>query len=92
MRWANYVAKLPNWEQLLLQHVQFADRAQLLVNLRTAALLLLASDGGAHALQGSFGCLLATLDTILLNCGGRAYGADPPRSFRAEGYGMLAIL
>jgi hypothetical protein len=77
MRWADYIATLPNWEQLLLQHVQFVDRAQLLVNRRTAPLLLLASDGAAHALQGSFGCLLATLDTILLDCGGRAYGADP---------------
>jgi hypothetical protein len=53
--------------------------------------LLLALDGGAHALQGSFGYPLATQDAILLDCGGRAYGADP-RSFRAEGYGMLTIL
>jgi hypothetical protein len=90
-RWANYVDTLPNWEKILLQHVQFVDRAQLLVEFRTTTLLLLASDGGANSLQGSFSCLLATTETILFDCGGRAYGSDP-RSFRAEGYGMLTIL
>jgi hypothetical protein len=40
---------------------------------------------------GSFGALIATGDTILIECGGRAYGAAP-HSFRAEGYGILAIL
>jgi hypothetical protein len=90
--WADYVDALPNCEQIvLLQHIQFVDRAQLLGELRTAQLLLLALDGGAHSLQGSFGCLLATQETILLDCGGRVYGLDP-RSFRAEGYGMLTIL
>jgi hypothetical protein len=39
----------------------------------------------------SFGAVLATHDTILIKCGGRTPGANP-RSFRAEGYGILAIL
>jgi hypothetical protein len=40
---------------------------------------------------GSFGAVLATDTDILVECGGRVYGSDP-RSFRAEGYGILAIL
>jgi hypothetical protein len=40
---------------------------------------------------GSFGCLIASKSMILANNGGQAYGANP-RSFRAKGYGMLAIL
>jgi hypothetical protein len=47
--------------------------------------LFLASD------KASFGAVIATGDTILAECGGRAEGADPG-SFRAEGYGILAIL
>jgi hypothetical protein len=35
--------------------------------------------------------LLATNDTVLIECGGRTPGASP-RPFRAEGYGILAIL
>jgi hypothetical protein len=53
--------------------------------------LLLASDGGAYPKRGSFGCLIATYDLVLVTAGGRAYG-DDPRSFRAEAYGMLAAL
>jgi hypothetical protein len=34
---------------------------------------------------------MATQDHILIKCGGRAQGANP-HSFRAEGYGILAIL
>jgi hypothetical protein len=60
--WADYVDGLPNTAQ-----THFVDRAQLLVELRTATLLLLASDGSAHSLQGSCGCLLATQETILLD-------------------------
>jgi hypothetical protein len=53
---------------------------------------LVASDGGAADDRlASFGAVLATHDTILIECGGRAPGATP-RSFRAEGYGILAIL
>jgi hypothetical protein len=59
--------------------------------LRSDALLYLASDGGAANQQGAFGAVLATPEHILIECGDRALGADPG-SFRAEGYGILAIL
>jgi hypothetical protein len=52
---------------------------------------LVFSDGGAADRRGSYGALITSCNTILAECGGRALGADP-RSFRAEGYGLLAIL
>jgi hypothetical protein len=90
-RWPDYLASLPEWERFLLQHVNLLNKSRLLDCLRTSDHLCLASDGGAAACKGSFGSLLATHDTILLECGGLVQGADP-KSFRAEGYGMLAIL
>jgi cytochrome b len=91
LHWDDYVASLPKWEQFLLQHVTICDRTLLFHSLRTASQLFLASDGGAADLKGSFGYVLATDDTILAECGGFVEGADP-KSFRAEGYGLLAIL
>jgi hypothetical protein len=62
--WPEYVANLPPWEQALLLSVNFVDKQRILVALRTAGRLFLASDGGAAA-------------KILVECGGRAHGADP---------------
>jgi hypothetical protein len=89
--WQEYVANLPTWEQALLPSVTFVDKRRLLVALCTDARLFLASDGGTAAKRGSFGALMATKDDIVVECGGRARGTDPG-SFRAEGYGILAIL
>jgi hypothetical protein len=83
---------LSSWEQELLCSVTFVGRHSLLEALYSADHLYLASDGGAAIQQrGSFGALLTTSDQTLIECGGRALGADP-RSFRAEGCGILAIL
>jgi hypothetical protein len=91
LRWPDYVTSLPPWEQALLSMVAFVDRPSLFAALRGTAHLFLGSDGGAADCCGYFGALLAPADQILLECGGRAYSADP-RSFRSEVYGMLAIL
>ena len=48
-------------------------------------------DGGAKEDIGSFGAVIANNKEILIKVSGQAYGKTP-RSFRAEGYGMLAIL
>jgi hypothetical protein len=85
------VDTLPTWEQEILLSVDFLDKCHLLEALRTAEQLYLASDGGAADRCGSFGAVMVTDEDILVECGGRAHGADP-RSFRAEGYGILAIL
>ena len=41
--------------------------------------------------MGSYGSIIATDDSILTETRGQAYG-HTPRSFRAEGYGLLANL
>jgi hypothetical protein len=91
LRWADYIISLPSWETTLLTSVTFVDKTLLLCALRHDPHLYLASDGGAADKKGSFGALLANADMFLLECGGRAYGADPG-FFRAEGYGLLTIL
>jgi hypothetical protein len=89
--WKEYIKTLPIWEQELLFSVTVVDQSRLFSALRSAEVLLLASDGGATDKLGSYGALMATQDQILIECGGRAQGANPC-SFRAEGYGILAIL
>jgi hypothetical protein len=42
-------------------------------------------------MEGSYGALLAMEEHSLVECGGRAQGSNP-RSFRAQGYGILAVL
>jgi hypothetical protein len=88
--WASFLESLPVWERSLFPEVKVPDLPALLEALTSNADLFLASDGGAVPLKGSFGAVLATSDTILVECGGRAYGQDP-RSFRSEAYGMLAV-
>jgi hypothetical protein len=90
-RWSEYIQTLPTWQQELLSSVTVVDRRQLFSALRSAEVIFLASDGGATDKLGSYGDLMATQDHILIECGGRSQGANP-RSFRAEGYGILAIL
>jgi hypothetical protein len=89
--WLTYVATLPEWENALLHSVAFVDQRKLLDSLRSATLLYLASDGGAADSKGSSSAVMATYNHILVECGGRAQGTNP-RSFRAEGYGILAVL
>jgi hypothetical protein len=91
LSWNNYVRSLPPWEQFLFRHVTVLNRTLLFDRLRNAAHICLASDGGAANCKGSYGCVFASDDTILLTCGGHAEGADP-KSFHFESYGMLAIL
>jgi hypothetical protein len=91
LQWTDYVASLPQWEQFLLSNVVIPDRPLLLHCLRTNPTLYLAADGGAAECKGSFGCVVANHDCILAECGGPVEGADP-KCFRAEGYGLLAIL
>jgi hypothetical protein len=90
--WHDYVSRLPIWACDLLSDITFSVPLDLCLSiLQTPSSILLASDGGACPHRASFGSLLATDDQILVTTGGRAFG-DDPRSFRAEGYGMLATL
>jgi hypothetical protein len=53
--------------------------------------LIFCSDGGAVSTVGSYSPIIATDKTILTETRGQAYG-HTPRSFRAEGYSLLANL
>jgi hypothetical protein len=89
--WDKYISLLAQWEQELLLHTHILHSDELLRLLRSNHKVFLASDGGAQDPLGSYGCLLASKSKILAENGRQASGANP-RSFRAEGYGMLAIL
>ena len=89
--WPNYVSALPTWEATLIGNVTILDKTTLLQQLRDAPQMYFASDGGAVTNHASFGCVLASGQQILVECGGHVDGADP-QSFRAEAYGLLAIL
>jgi hypothetical protein len=89
--WLAYTNRLPRWDHQLISANVIPDLDLLLNVIETASTLYLCSDGGAKDKKGSYGAVLATEDAILAEVGGRAHGANP-RSFRAEGYGMLAIL
>jgi hypothetical protein len=65
--WPLYLKSIPHWERVLLNHVSIPDLPALLAALTTDADLLLASDGGATDTLGSYGCLLASGDTILVD-------------------------
>ena len=89
--WDDYVTMLPAWEQDLLLNINILDLPLLLETLQGNDPVLLLLDGGAIEFRGSFGGLIANKDTILVELGGRAQGANP-RSFRSEAYGSLAIV
>jgi hypothetical protein len=73
--------------------VTVVDRRRLFSSLRSLEVLFLASSEVPPTNWALTMALLwlATQDHILIECGGRAQGAYP-HSFRAEGYGILAIL
>jgi hypothetical protein len=77
LMWDDYIASLPQWEQFLFTNVVIPNRTLLLHCLCTEPELYLAVDGGAAECKGSFGCVVATGDPILAECGGLAEGADP---------------
>ena len=87
----DYVNQLPAWDRYLIQDLFLRDLDQLLQALRLDASLFLCSDGGAADSKGSYGSVIASDDRILTELRGQAHGANP-RSFRAEGYGLLANL
>jgi hypothetical protein len=63
----------------------FVGKARLLTALCTSARRLLASDGGAADLKGSFGALLANDESILLECMAVALTVQTPSHFVPKG-------
>lgn len=86
-----YILSLPVWERLLLSCCSFVNQSLLCQMIQEKQLIYLCSDGGATSTVGSFGAVIASDDSVVLTLKGRAHGFKPG-SFRAETYGMLAIL
>jgi hypothetical protein len=87
----DYVICLPSWDCSLIQDLNLPNLDALLHSLSNDISLLLCSDGGAADSKGSYGSVIASDDQILTELSGQAHGTNP-RSFRAEGYGLLANL
>jgi hypothetical protein len=87
----DYIPSLPGWDRFLIENVVLLDLDGLLDQVSSPNPLIFCSDGGATATVGSYGSIIATDNTVLTETRGQAYG-HTPRSFRAEGYGLLANL
>ena len=88
-----FIRQLSNWEAHLLRHFKLQCSLPILsTSLSNNTPLFLCSDGSAPLFRGSFGGTCATDDgTILFTLSGPAPGFRTS-SFRAESYGLLAVL
>ena len=89
--WIEYINNLQTWDKELLSDIKIMSQHALQNMLQNNERIYLCSDGGAKEDIGSFGAVVASNQEIMIQVSGQAYGKTP-RSFRAEGYGMLAIL
>ena len=89
--WHTYISDLQPWDKELLADIHIKNEPALKRLLQTKENIYICSDGGAKDDIGSFGAVIANNKEILIHVTGQAYG-KAPRSFRAEGYGILAIL
>jgi hypothetical protein len=88
----DHLESLDPWERMLLRDTTCtANLLSLKDHLERGNRIYIASDGGANAVAGSFGWVIATHDTILWKGKGPVYGTDPA-SFRAEAYGTNAVV
>ena len=87
-----YLRQLPQWEAELLQHVHVLQDIYTTLS-KMQAQFLAAGDGSVrHKTQGAFGFILSTAaGERLVTAYGLVRGYKPT-SYRAEAYGMLAIL
>ena len=89
--WETYIQNFPEWDRVLVEKTIEIDKKKLLEILRNGRDIILCSDGGADENNGSYGATIANKERILIVIQGRAFG-NAPGSFRAEAYGMLALL
>ncbi len=88
-----FIEDLPEWERLLLNHIEYhQDFYSIHHCLTTCQISMGVSDGSVIKDQGAYGWCLSSQDGTRLATGmGPAQGMKPS-SYRAEGYGMLSIL
>jgi hypothetical protein len=93
LTWDDYVSSLDPWERMLLQRIHFLHQWPFDIHqqLSDAPSATLVSDGGADHFQGSAGWVIAVGNRRIIQGQCLVPGFDP-RSYRAEGYGMIGGL
>jgi len=87
--WQEHVQALPPWKKALMRHVSIKEPLD--VHLLTDSTLYIVTDGGAMQREkGSFGWVIATDDTIIVEGHGPVWGS-PVDSFRAEAVSLLSV-
>ena len=89
---ASYCSLLEYWESQLLETVHFHSSPFEIVSTIEASSFKACSDGSAIAFEGSYGWVLCTEDGTRLAHGAGPVDGHDPRSFRAEGQGMLSVV
>jgi hypothetical protein len=92
LTWDVYLSQLNAWETELFEHITILLDLEALLHLfQSKHQVYLASDGGKSDPLGSYGCLLISKSSILVENGSQANDTNPC-SFQAKGYDMLTIL
>ena len=82
---------LPDWEKPLLQGLELLVPQQQLIDEMESQSMVICSDGSQDHHRASFGWVLSNQGgQRLAQCSGPSFGMDQT-SYRAEGYGLLAI-
>ena len=88
----SFCAVLDDWEVLLLTNISFHfDPFNIMAPIEESSFIA-CSDGSAVALEGTYGWVLCSEDGTRLAHGAGLVDGHDPRSFRAEGQGMLSVV
>ena len=88
----SFCSLLEDWESRLLQTVTLHFNPFNIVELLEYSTFQACSDGSAVAFEGTYGWVLSTKDGTRLAHGAGPVDGHDPRSFRAEGQGMLSVV
>ena len=86
----NWMSKLHHWQRSLLQRVDIEDVDFAIQTLHRGAVA--ACDGGANIQKGSFGFCISGMDGTVAIRGRGSTDGETPSSFRAEAFGLAAVL
>jgi len=88
-----FLTSLEPLEASLFHTIELRHPPHKIVRYLTEETFLGVSNGAEKFKCAAFGWVLSRSNgRRLVRCAGPVYGADPPSSFRAEGYGFLAML
>ena len=88
----SYCSLLEDWEAQLLSTLHLEFDPFNIVALIESSSFIACSDGSAVAFEGSYGWVLCSADGTRLAHGAGPVDGHDPRSFRAEGQGMLSVV